>query len=98
MKRKFALKPNNGRGSLEDALATADATLDASTGWLGNRLSMPGALIPVPSRRLLRVRAAARYLGISDDTLRKYADIGLIQAYRFSNGHRVFKLEDLNDL
>jgi excisionase family DNA binding protein len=38
------------------------------------------------------------YLGISDDTLRKYADLGQIPAYRFINGHRAFKLEDLNRL
>ena len=53
---------------------------------------------PVPSQRLFSVSAAARYLGISDDTLRKYADLGKIPAYRFINGNRVFKLEDLNRL
>ena len=35
--------------------------------------------------------------GISDDTLRKYADLGTITAYRF-NDRRAFKLEDLNQL
>jgi excisionase family DNA binding protein len=52
----------------------------------------------VPAQRLFGPKAAARYLGISDDTLRKYADLGEIPAYRFINGHRAFKLEDLNRL
>ena len=55
-------------------------------------------LIQVPNQRLFTVSPAARYLGISDDTLRKYADLGQIPVYRFINGHRVFKLEDLNRL
>src|SRR5215468_2984473 len=53
---------------------------------------------PVPNQRLFSVGAAAKYLGISDDTLRKYADLGQIPVYRFINGHRAFKLEDLNKL
>jgi excisionase family DNA binding protein len=53
---------------------------------------------PVPKQQLFSVGAAARYLGVSDDTLRKYADLGKIPVYRFMNGHRVFKLEDLNRL
>ena len=52
----------------------------------------------VPNQRLFTVSAAAEYLGISDDTLRKYADLGQIPVYRFINGHRAFKLEDLNAL
>jgi len=55
-------------------------------------------VIQIPNKRLFGVSAAARYLGISDDTLRKYADLGQIRVYRFLNGHRVFKLEDLNRL
>ena len=51
----------------------------------------------IPNQRLFGVSRAARYLGISDDTLRKYADLGLILVYRF-NGRRAFKLEDLNRL
>ena len=53
---------------------------------------------PIPNQRLFSVSAAAKYLGICDDTLRKYADLGLITVYRFINGHRAFKLEDLNRL
>jgi hypothetical protein len=56
------------------------------------------ALIQVPNQRLFGVGAASQYLGISDDTLRKYADLGQVPVYRFINGHRAFKLEDLNRL
>ena len=52
----------------------------------------------VPNQRLFKVSAAARYLGICDDTIRKYADLGQIPVYRFLNGDRVFRLEDLNGL
>ncbi len=52
-------------------------------------------LIQVPVRRLFSTRAAAQYLGISDDTLRTYADEGLIPARRLKR-RRVFALEDLD--
>jgi hypothetical protein len=53
-------------------------------------------LSSVPKQRLFTVGPAARYLGMSADTLRKYADLGCIPTYRNPfNGHRVFKLEDL---
>jgi len=55
-------------------------------------------LIQVPSQRGFGVKAAAKYLGVCDDTLRKYADLGHIPVYRSLSGHRVFKLEDLNRL
>jgi excisionase family DNA binding protein len=53
--------------------------------------------VPSPSQRLFTVGAAAQYLGISDDSLRKYADLGQIPVYRF-NDRRAFKLEDLDRL
>ena len=52
-------------------------------------------LIEVPSQRLFGTKAAAQYLGIHKDTLRKYADLGQITARRF-NTRRVFTLEDLD--
>jgi hypothetical protein len=57
----------------------------------------PVAFIQVPAQRLFKVQAAARYLGISDDTLKKYTTLGLIKAYDFQ-GSRVYKLEDLDRL
>ena len=52
-------------------------------------------LIEVPSHRLFNTKAAAKYLGIHPDTLRKYADLGWIRARRINN-RRVFTLEDLD--
>ena len=55
------------------------------------------ALIQVPNQRLFSTKAAAQYLGICTDTLRKYADLGVIQA-RVLCHRRVFSLEDLDAL
>jgi excisionase family DNA binding protein len=56
----------------------------------------PLTLIQVSNQRLFGMKAAARYLGISEDTLRTYADQGRIPARRLRR-RRVFKLEDLDD-
>lgn len=53
------------------------------------------ALLQIPNQRLFNIAAAARYLGISADTLRKYADLGLLRARRLER-RRVFALEDLD--
>ena len=53
------------------------------------------ALIQVPNQRLFGTKAAARYLGIHEQTLRKITDLGEIAAHRM--GHRrVYRLEDLD--
>lgn len=49
----------------------------------------------VPRQRLFRISAAARYLGISRDLLRKYSDLGEIPAKRM-NVRRMFVLEELD--
>ncbi len=53
------------------------------------------ALIQVPNQRLFSTKAAAQYLGVHPDTMRKYADLGSIRARRLER-RRVFALEDLN--
>ncbi len=58
-------------------------------------IGKPVALIQVPNQRLFSSKAAARYLGVHEQTLRKYADLNMIRARRLEN-HRVFTLEDLN--
>lgn len=58
-------------------------------------MGKPVALIQIPCQRLFGMKAAARYLGISEDTLRKYADLEMIPAQRLEK-RRVFKLEDLD--
>ena len=50
----------------------------------------------VPNQRLFSISAAAQYLGVSEDTLGKYADLGRLPAYYLVN-RRVFRLEDLDD-
>ncbi len=58
-------------------------------------IGKPIALIQVPNQRLFGTKAAAQYLGVHPDTLRKYADLGWIKPRRLEN-RRVFALEDLN--
>jgi len=53
------------------------------------------ALIQVPNQRLFSTKAAAQYLGVHPDTMRKYADLGSIRARRLEK-RRVFALEDLD--
>ena len=55
----------------------------------------PTLLIQVPNQRLFGVKAAANYLGIHEQTLRKLTDLGEIQALRMGS-RRVFKLEELD--
>ncbi|MDA2924976.1 helix-turn-helix domain-containing protein [Acidobacteria bacterium AH-259-L09] len=52
-------------------------------------------LIQVPNQRLFSTGAAAKYLGVHPDTLRKYADLGRIKARKLEK-RRVFALEDLD--
>ncbi len=58
-------------------------------------ISKPMALIQVPNQRLFSTKAAAQYLGVHPDTMRKYADLGSIRARRLEK-RRVFALEDLD--
>ena len=58
-------------------------------------IGKPVALIQVPNQRLFSTKAAAKYLGIHEQTLRKYSDLDRIPAKRLET-RRVFTLEDLN--
>ena len=53
------------------------------------------ALIQVPNQRLFSTKAAAQYLGVHPDTMRKYADLGWIKPKKLER-RRVFALEDLD--
>ena len=63
-------------------------------------IGKPVALIQVPNRRLFSVAAAAQYLGKAIGTIRKLADLNIIQARveldTAGRRRRVFALEDLN--
>jgi len=58
-------------------------------------LSQNIALFQIPNQRLFSTKAAAQYLGVHPDSMRKYADLGRIEARRLFK-RRVFTLEDLN--
>jgi excisionase family DNA binding protein len=53
------------------------------------------ALIQVPNQRGFKMKAAARYVGIHPQTLRKLTDEGKIRAKNMA-GQRLYMLEDLN--
>jgi hypothetical protein len=53
-------------------------------------------IFEVPGQAAFRVGEAAKYLGISPNTLRKRSDLGLIRACRDVNGERIFLLRDLD--
>jgi hypothetical protein len=56
----------------------------------------PVHIYEIPSRAAFKVSEAARYLGISPNTLRKRNDLGQIPARRDENGERIFLLRDLD--
>ncbi len=58
-------------------------------------IGKPVALIQVPNQRLFSAKAAAQYLGICQDTLRTYADLGQIRV-KCLGKRRVFTLEALD--
>ena len=60
-------------------------------------IGKPVALIQVPNQRIFGPKAAAQYLGIDTDTLRKITEAGQIEAYNF-NGRRAYRLEHLDRL
>jgi hypothetical protein len=53
-------------------------------------------LFSIPEQAAFRVKAAAKYLGISANTLRKRTDLGLIPTRRDSCGDRIYLLRDLD--
>lgn len=55
------------------------------------------ALIQIPNQRLFQVGPASRYLGITDETLKKLTALGVIKAYEILS-RRVYRLEDLDSL
>ena len=58
-------------------------------------IGKPTLLLQIPNQRLFGTKAAAKYLGVHQQTLRKYADLKKLPARRLES-RRVFLLEDLN--
>ena len=50
----------------------------------------------MPNQRLFGPKAAAKYLGVSRDTLKKMTDLQQIRAFDM-NGRRAYRLEDLEE-
>ncbi len=46
-------------------------------------------------QELMQVRAAARYLGVHENTVRRWEEAGLIRAIRLPSGVRRFRREDI---
>ena len=55
----------------------------------------PIAIVETRKQRLFGPKAAARYLGICEDTLKKMSDLGHVRAFNM-NGRRAYRLEDLD--
>jgi hypothetical protein len=53
-------------------------------------------LVSVPDQAAFKVKAAARYLGLCPNTLRRKTDQGLIPARRDEAGGRIYLLRDLD--
>ena len=58
-------------------------------------IGKPVAFIQVPNQRLFGTKAAAKYLGVHEQTLRKLTDLGEVAARRMGS-RRVYALEDLD--
>jgi len=58
-------------------------------------IGRPVALIQVPNQRLFSVKAAAQYLDLHEQTLRKLTAAGEIKAWKMGS-RRVYRLEDLD--
>lgn len=55
------------------------------------------AVFQVPNQALFSLKAAAKYLGISPDSLIEDTEHGKIRCYLF-HGRRTYKIEDLEQL
>ncbi len=55
-------------------------------------------IIEVPEQFYFKVSAAAKYIGLSANTLRKYTDLGLIKAKRLPiSGDRTYRKDCLDE-
>jgi excisionase family DNA binding protein len=62
----------------------------------GNPMISYVEVTKIPCQRLFGTKAAAHYLGIHEQTLRKLTDEGLIQSRRLGS-RRVYLLDDLDN-
>ena len=86
--RQFA----NGHRTSESSRDTAE-TADVRDDHI-QTIRKSTALVQIPNQRLFGPKAAARYLGICEDTLKKITDLEQLRAFKL-NGRRAYRLEDL---
>ena len=63
--------------------------------WESGMIAKPIAFIQVPTQRLFGTKAAARYLGVHEQTLRKLTAEGALPSRRLGS-RRVYVLDDLD--
>ena len=95
-------------GSTRTRIAGAESTLTVAPTGTARRYAQATApeptrsqdIVPVPiawgNREVMDIRQAADYLGISGDTLYRYASEGFVPAFKLGNRWR-FKRSRLND-
>ena len=54
-------------------------------------------ILEIPERWYMKVGRAARYIGMSPNSLRKYTDLGVIRAKKLPSGDRIYSKEWLDD-
>ena len=93
MKNNAIQRFTNGHQLSENAAKDTVEVADVRGHQL-QTIRKPAAPIQVPNQRLFGPKAAARYLGICEDTLKKITDLEQIRAFKL-NGRRAYRLEDL---
>jgi len=91
---------NDATGRLKDGIRFSEhLTTNTAENPEGLRsesqtIRTPRVPIQLANQRLFGPKAAARYLGICEDTLRKITDLEQIPAFNL-NGRRAYRIEDL---
>jgi excisionase family DNA binding protein len=77
-------------GSVRKKISFTDSSAVSGKAPRGNQRGAALTLSPpiVPAREVMDIRQAADYLGISSDSLYKYASEGLIPAFKLGNRWR----------
>ena len=77
-------------GSVRKKISLADSSAASGKGHRANQREVALTLSPamVPAREVMDIRQAADYLGISSDSLYKYASESLIPAFKLGNRWR----------
>lgn len=81
--------------SRKELSSPAKSRIEETTGTTNVNGETAVALVRVPKRRLFSAKAAAQYLGVHEQTLRKITEDGSLAARRLGS-RRIYKLEDLD--